>query len=429
MRGKRIVASVVMFSMAAAMAMPVTGTYPVTVNAAVTESAEVTEGRCGDNAIFKYDKENKTVTISGTGEMWDDMRIVDYMEEVEHIIIEKGITTIGSYCVNAVERVKSIEIADTVKTIKSYALPTVKGKLVIPASVTKIETAAIAGADTLEFMGDVNGYEPTILGEDYYTTTVILHGDAQDFAAAMTGNGRTVVLATDNKKCKFVNGALLSADEKTLYYYAGSREKVEIPDTVTKIARAAFYNNYIVTEVKLGKNVTEIGAYAFAGSCVSKVTFNSKLKKIGCKAFCYSMLKKVTLPKKVKLGVEAFDNKVKITYKKGVKASQTTITRATLSDGKYTIRYGKVSGAKGYQIKIKEGKKVKKYTTTKLKFKVKASKKMQNSYNVAVSYDLAGNEYLTKPEGAITVSVRPYKISKNKKVYGRWSTSRIVEAY
>lgn len=34
----------------------------------------VLEGRCGDNTKYTYDSGTNTLTISGTGEMWDEIK-------------------------------------------------------------------------------------------------------------------------------------------------------------------------------------------------------------------------------------------------------------------------------------------------------------------------------------------------------------------
>ena len=70
-------------------------------------AASATSGSCGKNATWSYNAATKTLSISGSGDMtdyetdpamgienappWDD-----YREEIEHVIINEGITSIGA---------------------------------------------------------------------------------------------------------------------------------------------------------------------------------------------------------------------------------------------------------------------------------------------------------------------------------------------
>ena len=69
-------------------------------------AADPVSGSCGKNATWHYDTATKTLSISGSGDMadyhcdpvmgeynrppWDT-----YREEIEHVIINEGITSIG----------------------------------------------------------------------------------------------------------------------------------------------------------------------------------------------------------------------------------------------------------------------------------------------------------------------------------------------
>ena len=85
---------------------------------------------------------------------------------------------------------------------------------------------------------------------------------------------------------------------------------------ITEVAKNAFKGNTKVTSVKLGKNITTIGANAFYGcKNLKKVTINSKvLKKIDTKAF-YNCKKlssvKITSSKLTKVGKEIFKGTAK----------------------------------------------------------------------------------------------------------------------
>ena len=74
----------------------------------VEASKNVLTGKCGDNATYTYDKDAKTIVVSGTGAMWDDMEILGNYDSVKSITIEDGIYKDWKRCPN--NKKKSIRI-------------------------------------------------------------------------------------------------------------------------------------------------------------------------------------------------------------------------------------------------------------------------------------------------------------------------------
>lgn len=411
--------------MVASTASPVD--IPVAMGAdSVVYAAEMTtQGKCGDNVTYKYDSETQTLTISGTGAMWDDYGFARNLPAVDKVIIESGVDTIGSYSFDGLDTVNEVEIANTVTTIKEYAFPTINEKVEIPASVTKVEERAFDGAEEFVFKGDIKGYETNALGYYRYIGNIVLYGTAEDLGkAAYSSDVNNVTIAQENTKCKVGNGCLLSADGKQLYYCINARSEMKIPSGVENISTAAFCGKNF-KKLVLNKELKNIGDFAFENVGIKNVEVNSKINSIGVKAFYGSKIKEVSFSGKTKLGVSSFGNKVKIKYSKKFKQSQTTISTATIGK-KFNIRFAKVSGASGYQIRIKKGKKTYKYTTTTNSYKKTAPKKLREDYSVEKEYSLNGDEYLNNPEDAAYVAVRPYKIVKGKKRYGRWSAKAVL---
>ena len=114
----------------------------------------------------------------------------------------------------------------------------------------------------------------------------------------------------------------ISEDKKTATFIKSSRKVAEItiPDLlkaygkaykVNEIASRAFYNDTVLTSIRLGKNVLRIGDNAFAkAKNLEKVIFGKNIQTIGHKAFfdC-KKLTAVTIGAKVSfLGSEAFRN-------------------------------------------------------------------------------------------------------------------------
>ena len=416
-----------------ALTLAVPTVMPLELTTGVVKAVEVTttapsqkiEGRCGDNAIYSYDKATRTLTISGTGAMWNGTNY-SRLGTVDKIVIGNGITVIGEDAFAKFNGVGSAEISDTVTTIKSNAFHYLDS-ITIPKTVRTVETGAFYFVGKVVVEGDMNNFQYGALGDD--VDEVQLKGSAETLglalAKAQDRDYLSVAIAKDNNRCRIENGCLVSSDGKTVYYHISNSKKVTIPDTAVTIKSAAFYNQGI-SEVKLGKNVKTIEPYAFAESDVSKLTTNSKLKKIGRCAFKGTDLKKVTLKSSVAMSPKAFEQKVILTSTKSLKSAKTVMTSATFKKNKINAKFAKLTGAKGYQVQIKKGGKTYKYFTTKTSIKVKAPKVFKKKYNVSFRYAIYN--YTSKIEGKPAyISVRPYKIvKKNKKSYGKWSEKIVL---
>ena len=416
-----------------ALTLAVPTVMPLELTTGVVKAVEVTttapsqkiEGRCGDNAIYSYDEATRTLTISGTGAMWNGTNY-SRLGNVDKIVIGNGITVIGEDAFAKFNGVGSAEISDTVTTIKGNAFNDLKS-ITIPKTVRTVETDAFYGVGKVVVEGDMNNFQYGALGDE--VQEVQLKGSAETLGLALAKvqnrDCLSVTITKDNNRCRIANGCLVSSDGKTVYYHISDSNKVTIPDTAVTIKSAAFYKQGI-EEVKLGKNVTTIEPYAFAENPVSKLTTNSKLKKIGRCAFKETNLKKVTLKSSVAMSPKAFDQKVILTSTKSLKSAKTVMTSATFKKNKINAKFAKLTGAKGYQVQIKKGGKTYKYFTTKTSIKVKAPKVFKKKYNVSFSYDI--DNYTSKIEGKPAyISVRPYKIvKKNKKSYGKWSEKIVL---
>lgn len=416
-----------------ALTLAVPTVMPLELTTGVVKAVEVTttapsqkiEGRCGDNAIYSYDEATRTLTISGTGAMWNGTKY-SHLGTVDKIVIGNGITVIGEDAFAKFNGVGSAEISDTVTTIKGNAFNDLKS-ITIPKTVRTVETDAFYGVGKVVVEGDMNNFQYGALGDE--VQEVQLKGSAETLGLALAEvqdrDYLSVTITKDNNRCRIANGCLVSSDGKTVYYHISDSNKVTIPDTAVTIKSAAFYKQEI-EEVKLGKNVKTIEPYAFEESGVSKLTTNSKLKKIGRCAFKETNLKKVTLKSSVAMSPKAFDQKVILTSTKSLKSAKTVMTSATFKKNKINAKFAKLTGAKGYQVQIKKGGKTYKYFTTKTSIKVKAPKVFKKKYNVSFSYDI--DNYTSKIEGKPAyISVRPYKIvKKNKKSYGKWSEKIVL---
>lgn len=108
-------------------------------------------GTCGENLTWKI--ENETLTISGTGEL-SFVRMPHRpsgWESIKHVIIESGITSIGTYAFSECHSLVSIKIPNSVTSIGDAFTNCVSlSDIEIPGSVTSIGDSAFMGCDSLK---------------------------------------------------------------------------------------------------------------------------------------------------------------------------------------------------------------------------------------------------------------------------------------
>ena len=89
---------------------------------------QIAEGICGNNAVWHY--ENGTLTISGSGEMYDYEPVIEnvttapwaaFAEEITEVFIADGITKIGQMDFRGLSKLQNLTIPDSVTFIGAWA--------------------------------------------------------------------------------------------------------------------------------------------------------------------------------------------------------------------------------------------------------------------------------------------------------------------
>ena len=122
---------------------------------AVCSFAQATSGKCGENLTWSFDSSSGTLTISGTGEMnnydlnvsstgssapWID----DFSNQIEQVIIEDGVISIGNWAFYPCENLIFLTIPNSITSIGAYAFTGCisLASITIPESVTSIGASA-----------------------------------------------------------------------------------------------------------------------------------------------------------------------------------------------------------------------------------------------------------------------------------------------
>ena len=149
---KALLASMTALSCFCASCLPIAEQIPsmhsIVANAEDTKEI-VTSGTCGENLTWNFEESTGTLTISGTGAMedfiYDDgSRSVPfwctYFQNVENVVIEDGVTTIGKGAFSYCDSLTSVTIPDSVTAIGDEAFfdCSILDYIVIPDSVKSI---------------------------------------------------------------------------------------------------------------------------------------------------------------------------------------------------------------------------------------------------------------------------------------------------
>lgn len=151
-----MILSAVSTSFAVELSQNATATPNTVQNTAQTMSTSSYTGYCGPYATYSFNPSTGTMTISGTGEIWDfefhvNQRWYSYQNDIKSVVISKGITAIGQYAFGGCDSLSSVSIPNTVTKIgySSFNLCPSLTSVTIPNSVTRIGERAFSKCTSL----------------------------------------------------------------------------------------------------------------------------------------------------------------------------------------------------------------------------------------------------------------------------------------
>lgn len=98
-------------------------------------------GNCGANVSYVYDRTTHTLTISGSGDMWnlDDWTSYPwhmYRNEIQHVEIGSGVTGIGSYAFFNCTSLISVTIPSSITSIRMHAFKGCSSLITVRSGIT-----------------------------------------------------------------------------------------------------------------------------------------------------------------------------------------------------------------------------------------------------------------------------------------------------
>ena len=232
----------------------------LSVFAATNDETQVNENQ---GITYSVDDENKTLTISGTGEMenydsntppWSS-----YRNSVTKIVIKDGVTSLGKYAFYNFIALEKIEIPSSVKSIGYDCFSKCESlkEITLPKSLTSLKPSTFYGCTSLE--------------------KIEIPSSVKSIGYACFSNCKSLKTVIIEEGCESI--------ENYAFCKCTALEKIEIPLSVHSIGDDAFCYDYVTIYAKTGsyakefadrnwKRFSSTGVENYQGSCGENASYN-----------------------------------------------------------------------------------------------------------------------------------------------------------
>lgn len=275
-------------------------------------------GICGDNLTWTLDNEG-TLTISGTGAMWDFIIAEEegsitystpWCSSITSVVIEPGVTSIGgaAFCEPGLT---DIEIPNSVTSIGRWAfsgcdnLTTIN----IPDSVTSIGEAAFYDCDSLTYVKIPD--RVTSIGKNAFRM-------CDELTSVVLGSGVTDIGESAFFYCQKLTKINIPNSVTSIGTYAFgacAMSSIVIPDSVTSIGESVFSGCSNLEHVVIGSGLTSITEGLFSSTGITSIELPDGIISIGDGAFdsCFN-LRSIEIPDGVtSIGPRTFNSCISLT--------------------------------------------------------------------------------------------------------------------
>ena len=198
-------------------------------------------GYCGDELIWTYDAEAKTLTISGTGDMYDYTDHgpwSDYNNVLTNVVIGEGVTGIGNYAFGYAAKLANV---------------------VIPDNVLRIGMGAFSNCGRLQSIT----LPKNLTALEYYTFAFCYALQSVEIPEHVTELDTMVFYRCESLTYVNIPSGVKEIPDKT-FYGCFALKNITIPEGVTRIGDSAFYTNFGLVYIVLPESLTEIDQSAFS---------------------------------------------------------------------------------------------------------------------------------------------------------------------
>ena len=217
----------------------------------------------GDGSVIaKWTLSDKTLTISGAGEMkdWDNDSVeswhnTQYTNAIEKVIIEEGVTRIGWYAFGGFSSLESIVIPESVTSLGNLAFEGCSSliSINIPEGVTSIGGYAFSGCSSLTSIDIPEGV--TRIGDYAFEGCSSLI--SINIPEGVTSIGEYAFDRCSSLTSINIPEGVTSIDSYE-FYGCSSLESIDIPDSVTSIGEDAFYGCSSLESITISESVISI---------------------------------------------------------------------------------------------------------------------------------------------------------------------------
>ncbi|MBO4927581.1 MAG: leucine-rich repeat domain-containing protein [Clostridiales bacterium] len=347
----------------------------------------VTSGACGENATWSYDLETDTLTIGGSGKMYDYVKNLDEVTEtktfppwdfftqyMKNLVIGEEITYIGEFAFYDCKGITSLTIPDKVTSVGKYAFENCRGLASVTIGsgmkeiaygmffnctnlnsvtlspdgvITKIGAYSFGCCETLvtppipstvTYIGD-QAFSSCmkLIGLDLPPKLEYLGAGAFNFCSSIDHveipTGITAIASSTFSHCSNLSDITIPPTVESIgngaFESCGKATQITIPDGVTFIGESAFAWCYHLESIKIPDGIETISDYAFEGcQGIDSITIPSSVTSIGDYAFYMTCIKDLVIPGTVQnIGKCAFgdcDELQTITIGEGVRTIGTS---------------------------------------------------------------------------------------------------------
>lgn len=136
------------------------------------DEASVVSGSCGENATWAFDAATGTLSITGTGDMFNYNGTSPWnanLKDIRRIVIGEGITHIGDFAFCFSDALSSVTMPSTLKSIgkEAFTYSEALTSVTIPANVTEIKEHAFDDCSALATV-TVEAVKPPVLGREVF---------------------------------------------------------------------------------------------------------------------------------------------------------------------------------------------------------------------------------------------------------------------
>ena len=241
-------------------------------------------GACGEapyssEVFWTYDADSKTLTVLGDGAI-KDYASASYAPwhdfDVETLLVQSGVTKIGNNAFASLTSLKTVHVADSVAKVADTAFATANNQIVESLKNTTFLTGSDAmntwlenhGAKVLPSFGVVDNYKWSISGD-------VLTIEVKDAASTDELGEKSAVISS-----------ITDASVPAWVAYKSMITTVKIGYGVTEIGDKVFADMPVLTSVKLPSSLTKIGAEAFVNTPkLTKIYLPKKTIDVAATAF------------------------------------------------------------------------------------------------------------------------------------------------